>query len=76
MKRNLIYYVLIIVSLVTIYYSYNQRKSYEEKLWALSSNLLETRFALTDLKENQSVGLSTNGTVILILSSTNFLYEH
>lgn len=65
MKRTLIYYVLIIVSLVTICYSYSQRKSYEEKLWAFSSNLLETRFALTDLKEKQSVALSTNGTIIL-----------
>ncbi len=64
MTRTATYYILIFFSLATIWYSYNQRKSFEEKLWTLKSNLLETRFELTDLKEKQRIGLSTNGIVI------------
>lgn len=64
MKKSIIYYVLVFLSLVTVYHSYNQRKSFEEKLWILQSDLLETRFELTALKEEQSIGLSTNGTIL------------
>lgn len=63
MKRYL-YYILIIISLITVYYSYRQRKSFEDKLWILNSNLLETLIELSDLKEKQIIGLSTNGTLI------------
>ncbi len=63
MKKYL-YYILITIPLITAYYSYSQRKSFEDKLWNLNSNLLETHIELSDLKEKQMICLSTNGALI------------
>ena len=50
MKKYL-YYILITIPLITAYYSYSQRKSFEDKLWNLNSNLLETNIVLNKNRE-------------------------
>ena len=49
MKKYL-YYILITIPLITAYYSYSQRKSFEDKLWNLNSNLLETHIVTDSIR--------------------------
>lgn len=64
MKNAVTFSILIVLSLVTIGYSYFQRDKFEDKLWIQNSNLLEARFALSDIKEKEKMAYLTDGVTL------------
>lgn len=64
MKGTIFFVVLIILTIITICFSYRQRSKLEDKLWTINSNLLETRFELDDMRAKTIVCYSTNGVTL------------
>lgn len=64
MMKTLLYIGLVLLSLVTVFYSYTQRRSLESKFWSLKNIIVETRYELNDIKEQQRICLATNGFIV------------